>query len=231
MKNAEVKEILSKRLRELTEENRDYNYRMSDKKQAEAIGIPYPTFRNYLDGKSDCSASNLILLSKFYNVSADYLLGLTNYSSDNINARAFCDDIGLSELSVHVLYSNLYTDIFNKLFECLCFEDLLSVLDEIKDESEYWLECAKENNNISKSDLDHIDTFRYRAHKVFELVLDDFDQRTYNPELTKEIINATTEHQKSIENEIGKLKVELHTASSEQQKEIIKRIIELKTTK
>lgn len=229
MKEADVKIILSKRLRELTEEKRDLNYRLSDKKQAELMGISYNTFRNYLDGKSDCPASNLTLMSKFYGVTTDYLLGMTNNPSIDGDERKFCDMSGLSEKSANTLFANLHTGTFNKMFEFSFFEDLLSVIEDVDEESRIWLADAKKNDLISKIELDSIDTYRYRAHKLFDDLLDDFDQRSYNKELTEQINTKTNEYKGKIENEIGRLKVLYFSTSDEEERQkLLKQISDLR---
>ena len=112
MENLDVKIILAKRLRELTEEKRDLDYKMSDKKQAQLMGISYNTFRNYLKGKSDCSASNLKLMSKFYHVTTDYLLGITDIQTTDTDLQAISKYTGLSEKSVIALGD--YNDNFKQ---------------------------------------------------------------------------------------------------------------------
>jgi transcriptional regulator with XRE-family HTH domain len=53
----------------------------SDLSQAEIAKVIKTTQQQYSKielGKADISGEKLILLAKFYNVSADYILGLTN---------------------------------------------------------------------------------------------------------------------------------------------------------
>lgn len=151
MKGAEAKEILSKRLRELTEENRDYNYKMSDKKQAESIGIPYPTFRNYLEGKSDCSASNLILISKFYDVSTDYLLGTTDVKTTDLTTKQICDYTGLSEEAINKILS-IKDEAICSRFERMYDKDkkgrLIYILSKIIEHPDFYRFIVGVNNHI-----------------------------------------------------------------------------------
>lgn len=61
------------RIKELREDN--------DLSQAEIAKVIKTTQQQYSKiemGKSDISGEKLILLSKFYNVSVDYILGLSN---------------------------------------------------------------------------------------------------------------------------------------------------------
>ena len=51
---------------------------------ANAIGVPLRTYQRFEHGEREPTASTIIALAKFYGVSADYLLGLT----DNPNPKA-----------------------------------------------------------------------------------------------------------------------------------------------
>ena len=62
-----------KRLRDLREDN---NY--TQKEIAEVLFTTQPQYYRYESGLRDLSAELLIILSKFYNVSTDYILGLTD---------------------------------------------------------------------------------------------------------------------------------------------------------
>lgn len=62
-----------RRIRELREDN--------DKTQrevAEYLGTPYQYYAVYEKGTSEISFERAILLAKYYNVSLDYIAGLTN---------------------------------------------------------------------------------------------------------------------------------------------------------
>lgn len=64
---------LYKRLKDLREDN--------DKKQAEiayALNITTQQYQLYESGKREIPVHHLITLAKFYNISIDYILGLTN---------------------------------------------------------------------------------------------------------------------------------------------------------
>ena len=183
---------------------------------------------NWLSGKSKPDITALAEIAKGYGVSTDYLLGLTDSSAVDGDERAFCKASGLSDNSANVLFGQMYTEIFNKIFESFIYEDLLSILDEISTQSKTWLNSAEQNDLISKLDLDYIDLYRYRAHKIFDIILDEFDERSFNLELTKSINNKTTEQQTQKWHEIGRLKTQHFNASTEEEKaEIMQQKIEL----
>lgn len=56
-----------------------------------------------IEGKNEVSSSFLLSAAKFFNVSTDYLLGLTEVKSQDINTRAICEEIGFTEKSVEIL--------------------------------------------------------------------------------------------------------------------------------
>lgn len=75
----DVIEILAKRLKELRKEN---NY--SQKEIADMIGIAQVTYSHYELGRRSVSIQNLVKIAQIYNVSTDYLLGI---SDDKIRAK------------------------------------------------------------------------------------------------------------------------------------------------
>jgi len=66
-------DIFAIRLRELRHEKQ-----MTLKQTSQALGMPLMTYANYEQGKREPSLSTIRLLCDFYDVSADYLLGLTD---------------------------------------------------------------------------------------------------------------------------------------------------------
>ena len=69
-----------KRIRDLRED-RD----LSQTKVAQMLGMSQTGYSKYETGENDIPTSVLIKLSRFYNVSVDYLLELTDISDRNSN--------------------------------------------------------------------------------------------------------------------------------------------------
>ena len=62
-----------KRIRDLREDNDK-----TQKEVAEYLGTPYQYYAVYEKGTSEISFERAIMLAKYYNVSLDYIAGLTN---------------------------------------------------------------------------------------------------------------------------------------------------------
>lgn len=72
-----------------------YNYNLSNGKYNEMEG----------DAKKDFGHKTFIYLADFFEVSVDYLLGISNIPSPNIKIKAICKLTGLSEKAVKMLIS------------------------------------------------------------------------------------------------------------------------------
>ncbi len=71
---------------------------------AEDIGISRATLGYYESGERKPDIEILLKIARYYNVSCDYLLGLTEYSLPDINSRAFFELTGLNEEAIGNLY-------------------------------------------------------------------------------------------------------------------------------
>lgn len=155
MSQTAITSIFSKRLEELTEAKKDSNYKLSVKDQAKEMGIPYATFRKYLYDKAECNISYLQIIAKYYNVSTDYLLGLSDCHSSNTTIKDICTYIGLNENVVNDLHTfcidvkksdyPFIIDILNKVLETDEFSDIVYNL------------AFLSNTNNSVALLSHID--------------------------------------------------------------------------
>ena len=74
---------------------------------AEKLGVSRPTVVGWLDGKNIPDIYSLEKIARYFRVSADYLLGLSNTVSADINLRAAVEYTGLSEAAVEWLHIGL----------------------------------------------------------------------------------------------------------------------------
>lgn len=105
--NASVVETFAERLRILFESEtaveREKGNRLSQAKTAEAIGILRSAFSKYLNADVEIGVNNLVKIAKYYNVSTDFLLGLTDASPSDITDREICEKTGLTQSSLENL--------------------------------------------------------------------------------------------------------------------------------
>mgnify|MGYP003174390057 CR=1 FL=1 len=118
---------ISKKIKELREQNN-----ITQNKLANDLFIKQQTVAQWENGSRALKADSIISLAKYFNVSTDYLLGLTENTSTNISEIGISNKTGFSTLTVENILNlsaehkiildkiiNLYqTDsIYNKLVE------------------------------------------------------------------------------------------------------------------
>lgn len=79
-----MKQMVYQRIRDLRED-RD----LTQKDVAKMLNCSQQVYSNYELGQRDIPTQILIQLSKFYGVSVDYLLGLTNHPGRKMDTRDF----------------------------------------------------------------------------------------------------------------------------------------------
>lgn len=91
---------------------------------ANDTGISRAALNNYANDKAEIGINNVVKLAKYFNVSADYLLGLSDAKTNDKELQAICDYTGLSEKNVIALHNVPDMDFINfmvsKLAERLC---------------------------------------------------------------------------------------------------------------
>ena len=70
----EMKEIVGKKLKDRREQ-----LKMTQRQVADALGIAQPVYQRFEKGIYECNYSQLAAICKLFDISADYLLGLTEY--------------------------------------------------------------------------------------------------------------------------------------------------------
>lgn len=82
---------------------------------ADVLGVKRQTISLYMNGQSKPDAEQLKIIAQFFNVSADWLLGLTDISTKDMDVRTICEFTGLSDqaiLKLHDLKEMRYISLF-----------------------------------------------------------------------------------------------------------------------
>lgn len=94
---------------------------------AQKINTSRQNVGNWLSGKSKPDILMLAQIAKAYNVTADYLIGLADVSTTDIEIRKTCEILHLPEQAVTAI--EMLYEVDYKTFETLCF--LLSQVDDV----------------------------------------------------------------------------------------------------
>lgn len=130
--------------------------KMTQNELAEMMNCNRQKIADWERGKSTPSADDLVLLSKTFNVSADYLLGISDVPTTDKDLQFICDYTGLDEYTVDSLkfninknimlpsrakrlpnlfdflaycenkYFKFYNDIFNEFLQSNCLLDIVT---------------------------------------------------------------------------------------------------------
>ena len=189
--NATTK-LFAERLEELTEFTRDKDYTKSDKTQANEMDIKYQTFRKYLNDNAECSIDNLKKIAKYYNVSADYLLGLPREETENTKALNVSDYTQLSPKAVEALHNyNTNNDqnyiiltewekdictIMSQLFEQNIIQDIVYYTFSLMQASDIQINHEMDYTAFTHND-DECNIGKLMLFETFERIVNTFDRR------------------------------------------------------
>ena len=129
---------------------------------AHALNVKRETVTRWDTGARDIKTEITILLSKYFNVSADYLLGLTENTSTNISEIGISNKTGFSTSTVeNILDLPIKLKIIlDKIINELLKSDLLEKFEELKE------------NNIKLINL-------YQTDSIYNKLVED-EELTYN---------------------------------------------------
>ena len=125
-----MKSIISANLTALAEEKIKSDPALTIPKQAEAIGIPYPTFMKYIKGTIECSAANVAKMAEYYNVSTDYIMGRTRSKTLETDLQKIAVQLDLSDEAVQQL---LTPWIYKGVQTVMAYEDQFESIQSIID--------------------------------------------------------------------------------------------------
>ena len=130
--------IFAVRLRE-TMDNKVNGLDLSATQLAKAIGVSRQTICNYRNGESVPDAVNLCRIAKVYNISAEYLTGLTSSYSTDKDKRFISDELGFSDDMIDRILAfkeNENYDVFLRIVDTL-----------LQDDNYLWIENILHYNN------------------------------------------------------------------------------------
>lgn len=111
----------AKRLRYLIDVNGTKHSELASK---DVLNVSRQSIGQYCNGASFPPADKIVILAQFFNVSTDYLLGLTDVKSTDADLKSICEYTGLSEESIKMLsgecdyflsYLQEYTYLINQI--------------------------------------------------------------------------------------------------------------------
>ena len=209
MPQTEVTKILSEQLEKLTEDKRDKDYQKSNVKQAEEMGIPYPSFNKYLRDTAECGISALSKIADYYGASFDFLRGRTNVKTPNTDIQAVCESTGLSE-KAWILIEQAKNDNSINILNLILESDLFSrIICDYRNIEHLWTARVDYSSEKDSSRQQALNEFVEAHHAELDSFQGDIELKN-NVRRTKEIC-------KSIQFDIQELQREL-------QKEMIEKI-------
>lgn len=110
--------VFPERLSELMKERN-----VTQEELAHELGIKRQTVSLYKNGQSTPDAAQLKNISLFFGVSSDWLLGLSDVKSCDMDIRAICEKTGLSEKAVSIISQELN---FSECSGCNSLADIFS---------------------------------------------------------------------------------------------------------
>lgn len=157
---------------------------------AEKIGTKRQNIKNWKEGKFTPDITALFSICKAYNVSADWLIGITDdeIKTSDITIRAIQEYTGLSEEAIEDLHSPLSfneVSVLNKLLTESDFDVISHELIELKNNTDLCKNADKEFNNImdlKKYEEHKCDLLRYKLSERFIDILNLFDYRKISKE-------------------------------------------------
>lgn len=107
--------------------------KISQSEIAADIGVSRQTVSEYLLGNTQPNAETIIKIAKKFEVSSDYLLGLSNAPTNDKDLQFICDYTGLSIDTVKYISEKNTSYHFKSFIEFIvAYEDLGMTADEIK---------------------------------------------------------------------------------------------------
>lgn len=125
--------VFAARLREIMKERGENQTTLADKITLQYVTIQRQTISLYMSGQSKPDTERLTALARTLDVSADWLLGLTNYRTTDVDMRDACEYFGFTESAAKMIL-----DIKNATAKNVTIRRLGWLLNEIVSEPEFF---------------------------------------------------------------------------------------------
>jgi transcriptional regulator with XRE-family HTH domain len=119
------REIFSRRLSEQM-----ISRKMNDQRLADIVGTRRQTISSYRNESSQPTASLLHDIAAALDVSSDYLIGLTNSPSNNLDDQAISKRLGLTQEAINFLQIEKFN--YSEIINILLTEKRISLFDSLK---------------------------------------------------------------------------------------------------
>lgn len=145
--------------------------KMSQDEFVEKVGISRGALSYYENGKRnpDCNVIKSICLN--FNVSADYILGLTDTKTADTNIKAVCEYTGLSERTVKMInYQKKFSEIYNILLTNpiygMILDDIKMLRDTIQNDEVKHIMSSLKDEIIQKNNDNYNEFYPYMIRSI-----------------------------------------------------------------
>ena len=158
---------MGKRIREL-------RGNISQDKCADALGISRGALSFYENGDRKPDAEIIFKMADYFNVSSDYLIGLSDYKTTDTNLQVACKYTGLSEKAILQLQEYYTTNLntLNSIIEDHSFYNLLTELNKFT-ETKRRIDNTQKSNCISLLDPFAERTPEEESERDAQILLED----------------------------------------------------------
>lgn len=157
---------------------------LQNKKQkdlAKELGVSDNTISYFAKGERAPNLEQIIKISKIFNVSTDYLLGIEKEPTNDKDLQFVCKYLGVSSKSVNAIRNAVfYNEIFNNnnsiVDEFLSIDEFDNFLFLISKYKDYCLELNKGFSEKNFEYKERCDLYSYRVQLALKEILDKIVQ-------------------------------------------------------
>ncbi len=122
--------VFASRLREIMKERGENQTTLAEKITAQYVTIQRQTISLYMSGQSKPDTERLTAIARVLDVSADWLLGLTEHHTQDISIRNICNYLGIKQKTAETLSETMCLEYAHTFLDALISERELRLLDQ-----------------------------------------------------------------------------------------------------